>query len=84
MQGAQGQGAWRNILHKKAEYSDSTYPSIYNADGDHVSFDEKATITYRGCAVYTVRVGEDIRCGQTADRVTQFLADRGVDCSKFE
>lgn len=84
MQGAQGQDAWRNILHKKAEYSDSTYPSIYNADGDHVSFDEKATITYRGCAVYTVRVGEDIRCGQTAERVTQFLAEKGVDSSQFE
>jgi hypothetical protein len=84
MQGAQSQDAWKNIMHKKAEHDGSTYPSIYNADGDHVSFDEKATVTYRGCAVYTVRVGEDIRCGQTAERVTQFLAERGVDSSKFQ
>jgi hypothetical protein len=79
------QDAWKKTMHIKAEHSESVYPSIYNADGDHVSFDEKSTLSWLASGpLYTVRVGEDIRCNVSPEFVTRFLAEKGVDASKFE
>ena len=78
--------AWKNIMHIVAEHEDSIYPTIADENGNHISFDERATTSssYWAQPFYTVRVGMDIKAHRTAEQVSSFLDEKGVDASKFQ
>jgi hypothetical protein len=77
--------AWKHTMHIVAEHEDSIYPTIADEHGNHISFDERATTRspYWTQPLYIVRVGIDRKANRTAEPVSRFLDEKGVDASKF-